>query len=110
MRERGASRQRASVGLLTYTLPLPQVPATDWEALKSPLMGLFEKRRAAKFFSYCQQYDERNPQVLLLLPSGCWAARPSPPACLPAFSPHPLATRVVPHASRRPGVTGTCPA
>ncbi len=40
-----------------------QVPATDWEALKSPLMGLFEKRRAAKFFSFCQQYDERNPQV-----------------------------------------------
>lgn len=26
-------------------------------------MGLFEKRRAAKFFSFCQQYDERNPQV-----------------------------------------------
>ena len=27
-----------------------KVPITDWEALKSPLMGLFEKRRAAKFF------------------------------------------------------------
>jgi Rab GDP dissociation inhibitor len=39
------------------------VPATDWEALKSPLMGLFEKRRAAKFFSFVQQYDERNAQV-----------------------------------------------
>lgn len=32
-----------------------QVPASDWEALKSPLMGLFEKRRAAKFFGYVQQ-------------------------------------------------------
>ena len=40
-----------------------KVPVTDWEALKSPLMGLFEKRRAAKFFGYCQQYDERSPQV-----------------------------------------------
>ncbi|PRQ18760.1 putative GDP dissociation inhibitor, FAD/NAD(P)-binding domain-containing protein [Rosa chinensis] len=26
-----------------------KVPATDMEALKSPLMGLFEKRRARKF-------------------------------------------------------------
>jgi Rab GDP dissociation inhibitor len=34
-----------------------KVPASDWEALKSPLMGLFEKRRAAKFFGFCQQFD-----------------------------------------------------
>ena len=27
-----------------------QVPATDFEALKSQLMGMFEKRRARKFF------------------------------------------------------------
>jgi Rab GDP dissociation inhibitor len=27
-----------------------KVPATDVEALRSPLMGLFEKRRARKFF------------------------------------------------------------
>ena len=38
-----------------------KVPASDWEALKSPLMGLFEKRRAAKFLGYCQQYDAANP-------------------------------------------------
>lgn len=31
------------------TFAAPQVPASDWEALKSPLLGLFEKRRAAKF-------------------------------------------------------------
>lgn len=37
-----------------------KVPASDWEALKSPLLGLFEKRRAAKFFSFCQQYDRNN--------------------------------------------------
>ena len=29
-----------------------KVPATDTEALKSPLMGMFEKRRAKKFFMY----------------------------------------------------------
>lgn len=27
-----------------------KVPATDMEALRSPLMGLFEKRRARGFF------------------------------------------------------------
>jgi Rab GDP dissociation inhibitor len=27
-----------------------KVPATDMEALRSPLMGLFEKRRARNFF------------------------------------------------------------
>lgn len=29
-----------------------RVPATDYEALRSPLMGLFEKRRARNFFLY----------------------------------------------------------
>ncbi|CDY65664.1 BnaC09g54770D [Brassica napus] len=37
-----------------------KVPATDVEALKSPLMGLFEKRRARKFFIYVQDYDEKD--------------------------------------------------
>ena len=27
-----------------------KVPATDYEALRSPLLGLFEKRRARNFF------------------------------------------------------------
>ena len=36
------------------------MPATDYEALKSDLMGFLEKRRAQKFFSYCQNYDEKN--------------------------------------------------
>ncbi|XP_033140953.1 guanosine nucleotide diphosphate dissociation inhibitor At5g09550-like isoform X1 [Brassica rapa] len=39
-----------------------KVPATDVEALKSPLMGLFEKRRARKFFIYVQDYDEKDPK------------------------------------------------
>lgn len=33
------------------------------EALKSPLMGLFEKRRARKFFIFVQDYDESNPKT-----------------------------------------------
>ncbi|KAE8734253.1 Rab GDP dissociation inhibitor alpha [Hibiscus syriacus] len=40
-----------------------KVPATDMEALKSPLMGLFEKRRARKFFLYVQGYDEKDPKT-----------------------------------------------
>ncbi|KAJ8452945.1 hypothetical protein Cgig2_014708 [Carnegiea gigantea] len=39
-----------------------KVPATDVEALKSPLMGLFEKRRARKFFIYVQGYEESDPK------------------------------------------------
>ncbi|KAL5998412.1 Rab GDP dissociation inhibitor beta [Asimina triloba] len=40
-----------------------KVPATDVEALRSPLMGLFEKRRARKFFIYVQDYVENNPRT-----------------------------------------------
>lgn len=40
-----------------------KVPATDTEALKSPLMGLFEKRRAAKFLSYVAEFDEKDPKT-----------------------------------------------
>lgn len=39
-----------------------KVPASDWEALRSSLMGLFEKRRAAKFFGFCQQYSFSDPE------------------------------------------------
>ncbi|XP_047312017.1 guanosine nucleotide diphosphate dissociation inhibitor At5g09550 [Impatiens glandulifera] len=39
-----------------------KVPATDVEALKSPLMGLFEKRRARKFFIYVQDYEDDDPK------------------------------------------------
>lgn len=40
-----------------------KVPATDMEALKSPLMGIFEKRRTRKFFIYVQDYDETDPKT-----------------------------------------------
>ncbi|TQD95186.1 hypothetical protein C1H46_019209 [Malus baccata] len=33
------------------------------EALKSPLMGLFEKRIARKFILYVQDYSETNPKT-----------------------------------------------
>ncbi|KAI3916533.1 hypothetical protein MKW92_009763 [Papaver armeniacum] len=39
-----------------------KVPATDVEALKSPLMGLFEKRRARKLFIYVQDYEDNDPK------------------------------------------------
>lgn len=38
-----------------------KVPTTDMEALKSPLMGIFEKRRARKFIIYVQEYLETDP-------------------------------------------------
>lgn len=51
---------------LLYPLSCSQihkVPSTDMEALKSPLMGLFEKRRAGKFFLYVQDYKENDPST-----------------------------------------------
>ena len=44
-------------------LQIHKVPATDVEALKSPLMGLFEKRRARKFFVFVQDFDETDPKT-----------------------------------------------
>ncbi|KAI5064185.1 hypothetical protein GOP47_0021252 [Adiantum capillus-veneris] len=40
-----------------------KVPAADVEALKSPLMGLFEKRRARKFIIFVQDYSESDPKT-----------------------------------------------
>ncbi|CDO97391.1 unnamed protein product [Coffea canephora] len=40
-----------------------KVPATDVEALKSSLMGLFEKRRLRKFFIFVQDFEESNPKT-----------------------------------------------
>jgi len=38
-----------------------KVPSTEMEALRSPLMGLFEKRRARNFFVYVQNWKEEDP-------------------------------------------------
>mmetsp|Transcript_22469 Transcript_22469/g.31247 ORF Transcript_22469/g.31247 Transcript_22469/m.31247 type:complete len:445 (-) Transcript_22469:195-1529(-) len=40
-----------------------KVPATDGEALKSSLMGLFEKRRARAFFIFVQDYELDDPKT-----------------------------------------------
>ncbi|KAI9138265.1 GDP dissociation inhibitor [Paraphysoderma sedebokerense] len=42
---------------------ISKVPATEMEAARSSLMGLFEKRRAKKFFEWVQNYDVNNPST-----------------------------------------------
>jgi Rab GDP dissociation inhibitor len=40
-----------------------KVPATPDEALRTSLMGMFEKRRFRKFLMYLSAYEEDNPQT-----------------------------------------------
>ncbi|KAL1917592.1 uncharacterized protein VTP21DRAFT_3985 [Calcarisporiella thermophila] len=40
---------------------ISKVPATEMEAVRSPLMGLFEKRRAKKFFEFIQNWRDEDP-------------------------------------------------
>ena len=40
-----------------------KVPANDSEALKSPLMGLFEKKRCRDFYIYVQDIDFKKPET-----------------------------------------------
>lgn len=40
-----------------------KVPSDAAEALKSPLMGLFEKRRAKNFLQWVGNFDESNPST-----------------------------------------------
>ena len=40
-----------------------KVPANDSEALKSDLMGLFEKNRCRKFFQFIQDFDVSVPKT-----------------------------------------------
>ena len=40
-----------------------KVPCTEREALSSSLMGILEKRRAAKFFAWAQDYDAKNQKT-----------------------------------------------
>jgi Rab GDP dissociation inhibitor len=39
------------------------VPSDAAEALKSPLMGLFEKRRAKNFLQWVGSFDEADPKT-----------------------------------------------
>jgi len=40
-----------------------KVPSNTSEALASPLMGIFEKRRCASFLEYVSNYDEKEPKT-----------------------------------------------
>ena len=40
-----------------------KVPATATEAVKSDLMGLFEKNRCKKFFQFIQDYEKSDPKT-----------------------------------------------
>ncbi|KNC47897.1 rab GDP dissociation inhibitor [Thecamonas trahens ATCC 50062] len=40
-----------------------KVPATDVEALKSSLMGFFQKRKCKNFFAFAQNYDDADPST-----------------------------------------------
>lgn len=52
---------------------ISKVPSTEMEAVRSPLMGLFEKRRAKKFFEWVQGYKEEDPASY----QGAWRRSPS---------------------------------
>jgi len=40
-----------------------KVPSTSGEALKSPLMGILEKRRCGKFLEFVGECDDKNPSA-----------------------------------------------
>ena len=40
---------------------IAKVPSTEMEAVRSPLMGLFEKRRAKRFFEFLQNWRDNDP-------------------------------------------------
>ncbi|KII93786.1 hypothetical protein PLICRDRAFT_88115 [Plicaturopsis crispa FD-325 SS-3] len=42
---------------------ISKVPSTEMEAVRSPLMGLFEKRRAKKFFEFLQSWKDEDPET-----------------------------------------------
>lgn len=57
------SRQRATVA---------KVPSDAGEALRSPLMGLWEKRRAKKFLEWVGAFDEADPVTHNGTTRGSW--------------------------------------
>jgi len=40
-----------------------KIPSTSGEALKSPLLGMFEKRRVGKFLEFVGEYEENDPKT-----------------------------------------------
>ena len=57
--------QMQTSGMFTKTTKavVHKVPSNDSEALKSPLMGLFEKKRCRDFYIYVQDIDFNNPKT-----------------------------------------------
>ena len=42
---------------------ISKVPSNDMEALKSNLMGLFEKKRLINFYKYVENVDLEDPKT-----------------------------------------------
>jgi RAB protein geranylgeranyltransferase component A len=42
---------------------IAKVPSNETEALTSPLMGIFEKRRVKRFFEFLSQYKQEVPET-----------------------------------------------
>jgi len=55
--------QYQAAGLLAGEKFIHKVPANETEAIKSPLMGMFEKKRCANFFKFVQNWDEGKPST-----------------------------------------------
>lgn len=53
--------QYQAAGLLAGEKFIHKVPANEKEAITSPLMGMFEKKRCSNFFRYVNNYDEAKP-------------------------------------------------
>ena len=62
----GSFVQQGSGGRATVA----KVPSTAKEALLSPLMGFFEKRRAQKFLEWVGKFNEKDPQYDGMYPLG----------------------------------------
>ena len=49
--------------LKSAKLAIAKVPSNDMEALKSNLMGLFEKKRLINFYKYVENVDLEDPKT-----------------------------------------------
>lgn len=55
--------QYQAAGMFSGAKYIHKVPATDTEALKSPLMGLLEKNRCKNFFQFVALWDNEKPST-----------------------------------------------
>jgi Rab GDP dissociation inhibitor len=52
--------QYQKAGFFSNEKHIHKVPATDIEALKSPLLSMMEKNRCKNFFKYCATWDSKD--------------------------------------------------